>query len=198
MKNTKLYSIYGIYNITLDALRTIKYFKIGRKKEIISKKMTERIMLAVTAVNDCEMCSYGHTKMALNAGLSNDEIKAFLQGEFLEAPKEELKAIMFAQNYADEKTKIEQSVWNALLDEYKEEKSLAILGAIRMITMGNAYGIVFSSIKNRFKKGKGDKRSNIFYEICVVVLFLPMILVSFFHGLIKNILNRPLIKFKKL
>lgn len=164
MKNTKLYSIYEIYNITLDALRTIKYFKIGRKKEIISKKMTERIMLAVTAVNDCEMCSYGHTKMALNAGLSNDEIKAFLQGEFLEAPKEELKAIMFAQNYADEKTKIEQSVWNALLDEYKEEKSLAILGAIRMITMGNAYGIVFSSIKIASKKEKAIKEAIFFMK----------------------------------
>lgn len=195
MENRKLYSLHELYIITVDALRTIKYLRNGKKNGIIDKKMIERIMLAVTAVNKCEICSYEHTKMALNAGLSNDEIDSFLQGESLNAPKDELKAILFAQNYAFERTKVEKSVWNALVDEYKKEKSLAILGAIRMITMGNAYGIVFSSIKNRFKKGKGDKRSNLIYEICVLVLFLPIVLVALIHKTIKNLLNKPLITF---
>jgi AhpD family alkylhydroperoxidase len=38
-------------------------------------------MLAVTEVNGCEMCSYAHTKMALEAGLSNDEIQQMLAGD---------------------------------------------------------------------------------------------------------------------
>ncbi|MFC0273464.1 carboxymuconolactone decarboxylase family protein [Metabacillus herbersteinensis] len=34
-------------------------------------------MLAVTEVNGCEFCSYSHTKIALEQGMSQEEIKCF-------------------------------------------------------------------------------------------------------------------------
>ncbi|WP_256205872.1 carboxymuconolactone decarboxylase family protein [Carnobacterium iners] len=38
----------------------------------------ERIMLAVTQVNGCSVCSYTHTKMALEVGMKSEKIKNIL------------------------------------------------------------------------------------------------------------------------
>ncbi|UTB33936.1 MAG: carboxymuconolactone decarboxylase family protein [Methanobacterium sp. ERen5] len=70
-----LYSVQESYWIFYKGIRTMKYmFKAKRKKEL-SQKFIERIMLAVTEVNGCEICSYAHTKRALESGMSNEEIK---------------------------------------------------------------------------------------------------------------------------
>lgn len=49
--------------------------------------------------------SYGHTKIALEMGMSEDEIHQILTGQMDDYPPEESKAIFFAQHYADMKGK---------------------------------------------------------------------------------------------
>ena len=53
--------------------------KVGRimKGELISPAFRERLMLVVTAVNNCRMCSAVHTKQALLSGLSRQETESF-------------------------------------------------------------------------------------------------------------------------
>ena len=45
-----------------------------KKERQLSEHFIERIMLAVTEVNGCAVWSYAHTKMALEAGMTNEEI----------------------------------------------------------------------------------------------------------------------------
>lgn len=50
-------------------------------------------MLEVTEVNGCEVCSYAHTKIALEKGLSNKEIQMLLSGNVERVSADEAVAI---------------------------------------------------------------------------------------------------------
>ena len=197
MKRKKLYSIFKFYDIMVKAFRSIPTMVRARKKGIITEQFQERLMLAVTSVNQCAMCSYAHTEMALKAGLNNSEIRDFLSGELHNAPKEELKGILFAQHYADSRTKPSRSTWREVVNEYGIEKAKGILAIVRIITMGNCIGIVFGSFGHRFTKKKSDPRSNIFYEILFIIsmiLFIPFALIQ---SLFLWLIHYPIIRFKK-
>lgn len=185
MKKTagrKLYSLKETYRITYQAFRSIKAFKAAKGDGILSDPFIERIMLAVTEVNGCEVCSFAHTKMALEAGLSNEEIESMLAGVMGDAPTDEMPAIMFAQHYADLRGRPSKKSWHRILEIYGLPKAKAILGTIRVIMMGNAYGVPWSSFFNRFK-GKADERSSLFYEIEMIAstfIFIPSALIHTF------------------
>ncbi len=68
----------------------------------IDHAFAEKIMLAVTQVNGCRWCSYGHSKAALAAGVSPAELQALLQQADLSGfPEREAVALTFAQHYAE-------------------------------------------------------------------------------------------------
>lgn len=178
MKNQfgrKLYTLREIYSITYNAIFSIARFRIVKSKNILSEQFIKRIMLAVTEVNGCEVCSYAHSKAALETGMSNDEIENLLSGINDSIPKEELTGIMFAQHYADSRGKPSKDALKRILKVYGRSKAEGIVAVVRIIMMGNAYGIPWSSFVNRFK-GKSDERCSLLYELSTIVstiLFLP-------------------------
>jgi AhpD family alkylhydroperoxidase len=62
------------------------------KSNLISNQFKEKIMLAVTAVNNCRYCEWGHTKMALEAGCSEEEIQQIMTHDFSSCDPDELIA----------------------------------------------------------------------------------------------------------
>lgn len=189
----KLFSIYEIYIIAVKAFRSIKFLKRGKKAGIFDDKFQERIMLAVTNVNKCAMCSYAHTEMALKAGLAQEEINAFVEGDFPDIPDEQVKAVLFGQHYADMRGKPKRAMWEEILKVYGKDLSYCILAAIRIMMFGNAIGIVIGSIRSRFKGKKGDPRSNVFYEIMFVLLLIPILLISPLQALLMDLFGMPVI-----
>lgn len=169
----KLYSISEIYSHIYKAMLIRGGSKGAISKGVLDKQFKERIMLAVTEVNSCDMCSYAHTKLALSSGMTNDEIKKLLTGDLTSAPEDELKAIMFAQHYAESRGNPDNDSWVSVVREYGRDKSIAILGSIRDIMVGNSLGIPLGSLKNRIKRN-ADPRSNLGYELSVVLLTVPM------------------------
>jgi len=153
-------------------------------------------MLAVTEVNGCEICSFEHTKMALEMGMSNDEIQMLLTGNTQNIPVEEVSAIFFAQTYADNRGKPTSNTWKRIVEVYGINKALGILGAIRMIMVGNIYGIPFSALRSRMR-GKPIKKSSLFYEISMILSIIIFLPVAFIHGLISDIVKIPIISFEK-
>lgn len=195
-KGKKLYSLREIYGISVSAFRSLRDLKQGRRSGLMSEQLQERIMLAVTGVNQCALCSYAHAEMALKAGLNNDEIKSFVSGEFPDIPDDEVKAVLFAQHYAENRGRPSAEAWNEILSAYGEEKAKAILASARMIMLGNAIGIIFGSIQSRFKTGKGDERSNVLYEALFVLMLFPMLLVTALQAWVLNRLRRPVLTIK--
>lgn len=189
----RLFSIFEVYVLAVKAFRSFKYIKRGRKANIFDEQFQERIMLAVTAVNRCPMCSYAHTGMALKAGMSNEEIKSFLAGEFPDVPVDQVKAIFFAQHYADERGKIDKELWEEIVREYGKAKAECILAAIRIMMFGNSLGIVIGSIGNRLKGKKGDGRSSVLYEIVFMLTLIPILLVGLLQALLFDLFRVPFI-----
>ncbi len=179
MTESRLFTLWEAYGIIYKAIRTFPYLIRGEKSGTMSKKLAERLMIAVTQVNGCAMCSWAHTKMALEAGLSAEEIGAMLSGEMRDVPKEEMKAVLFAQHYADTRGKPSCEAWRQTVSAYGQAKAMAILGAARGMMMGNAYGIPAGSLLGRMgvKRFHADARSSLPYELglmLTVILFPPI------------------------
>ena len=68
----------------------------------ISPALREKIMLAVSSVNECRYCQWGHTRLATAQGVPLDEVNEILGYQSLEARSSaEAAAILFAQDYAE-------------------------------------------------------------------------------------------------
>jgi AhpD family alkylhydroperoxidase len=117
----------------------------------ISHAFSEKIMLAVTHVNGCRYCSYAHTRMALQAGISETELHDLLMGEFSHIPAHELIAVLFAQHYAEHADRYDAAAWLKLIETYGAEAASDILTHIRVITFANLYGNTFDALLERLR-----------------------------------------------
>jgi len=191
----KLYSVRETYWVLYEGQRTMKYLFKSKKNNELSPEFIERIMLAVSEVNGCGICSYAHTRMALERGMSNEEIEKMLAGVIDDVPPDEVAAIMFAQHYADTKGSPSKETWQRIMEIYGRSKAMGILGAIRAIMIGNALGIGWSAFVSRLK-GKPDERSHILYEISMLLVVIPFFPISLVHALISNAKGVPIIRFE--
>lgn len=187
----KIYSLGEFFTALSKGLRTMKYMKAARKGGGMTAEFFERIMLAVTEVNGCEVCSYAHTRLALESGMSREEIQSLLSGNTLAIPEEETLGIMFAQHYADSRGNPSRASWERLEEAYGRSMALGILGVVRMIMIGNIYGIAFSAFRRRLK-GQPVRKSSLLYELGMllsVVVFLPAAVI---RNLAAILLKKPI------
>lgn len=191
----KKYTPCEFYTALYIGLRTNKYLKKAKKSGELGHEFIERIMLAVTEVNGCEICSYAHTKWALEAGLSDDEIRQILSGVSANIPAEELPAILFAQHYADTKGKPDKDAWVRVVGVYGQTKALGILGAVREIMIGNIYGAAASAFRSRLK-GKPYHNSNLFKELGMILSILVYFPVAAITGAAAGLLKKPVADFE--
>jgi len=190
----KLFSVIELFLIMTLAFRTIPQLRRAKTAGKMNKAFLERIMLAVTEVNGCAMCSYYHTKVALEAGFSAEEIRALLGGSFADVPQEQLSGVLFAQHYADERGKPSHASWEKIIAEYGETGAYGILAVTRMIMMGNAVGIPSGSFLLRFR-GKADPRSNVLYELLMMLAMIVFLPLAGIIAIVLNLLKVPIIKF---
>lgn len=154
------------------------------KDQRISRQFSERIIMAVTEVNGCRYCSYFHTQVSLHAGMKKDEIHRILEGDFVDAPQEELPALNFAQHYADSGGQPNTESVQFLEDVYGIDRAKEIVANIRAIMIGNALGNGFDALRTRFA-GNPAPNSSFWEELGVIFgpfVMIPTILVGrLFH-----------------
>lgn len=180
----KRYSVREIHEITRQAARTRPFLR--RSSLGGDRQFTERVMLAVTEVNGCEICSYAHARFALDAGLSEGEIRALLGGSSAGAPDHQLPAIAFAQHYADTRGRPDPSAWSDLVDTYGEREASGILAATRLMMWGNAVGIPLSSLRARLK-GRRYPGSTVRYELGTLGGSIAAVPFGLAHALLSRI-----------
>jgi len=185
----KKYNIFESFMNLFHAFRTTKYLKKAKKAGSLDEQFQERLMLAVTEVNGCAMCSYAHTRMALEAGLDSDSIKNLLSGTFDGIPEEQLPSVLFAQHYAETRGKPTKATWDQIVKDYNKTTALGILGAIRMIMVGNTYGMPFGSFILRFSRDKSkiDERSNLGYELIMLITVIPFTIIALIFAKLANL-----------
>jgi len=160
MKKTKNFNrrfYHNLLEIVVDAKAIFskrKQIKSLMKDGQISNAFRERIMLAVTEVNGCRYCQYAHAKMALEAGLSQDEIKALSSGSFHNCPVEEVPALLYAQHWAEKNGQPDIESRQKIVGLYDVSTVESMELAMRMIRMGNLLGNTWDYVLFRLSFGK--------------------------------------------
>mgnify|MGYP001096395884 CR=1 FL=1 len=137
-----------------------KQIKTLMQGELISNAFRERLMLTVTEVNGCRYCQYAHAKMALDAGLSQNEIEILSTGIFHHCPTEEVPALLYAQHWAEANAKPEPETRQNVIGIYGQEKVDAMELAMRMIRMGNLLGNTWDYFLYRISFGHWGKQTD--------------------------------------
>lgn len=156
----------------------------------VSKALAERAMLAVSRVNGCRYCTYGHSRAALKAGVPAEELSRLLAGDLGVVPADEAAAVVFAQHYAESGQRPDPAAWQRLVDEYGPDKAKDLLAYLRMITFGNLLGNTLDAFLGRFA-GRAAPGSTAGGELLVLVLVLVLSLVAAPFIIIARLFFRP-------
>jgi AhpD family alkylhydroperoxidase len=183
--NKRVFNIATFRAAVDDLVNDLDGIRATMRGKRVSKAFSERIMLAVTQVNGCRYCDYGHTRLALQAGMSPEEIAALAAGSFDQSPGEETIALMFAQHYAESKGQPDPESWQRLVETYGEDTARDILVYIRMITVGNLYGNTFDALLSRFR-GKPAPNSSLWQELGVLFGILVIVPVALIRRLVRR------------
>lgn len=135
----------------LAELKKIRRLMRGNQ---ISPCFRERLMLAVTSVNKCRYCAYGHSLRALEEGISAEEIQGLCIGTFDLSPEEELPALLYAQHWAECAGEVTPEAKEILISTFGVERAEAIEITIRLIQMGNLLGNTFDYFIYRITFGR--------------------------------------------
>lgn len=126
----------------------------------ISHAFRERLMMAVTAVNQCRYCAYFHSYVALASGIAPHEIEQLVRGEFTDAPVEEIPALVYAQHWAETNAQPDPAMRARFIATYGNDIAQAIELILRMIRIGNLLGNLGDYILYRLSFGRWGLPTN--------------------------------------
>lgn len=145
-----------------DFLDDARYMLQNREQiraamHLVDAVFRERLMLAVTQVNECRYCTSFHTKLALKTGLSPDEVQQLLEGVADQCPPDEITAILYARHWAEEAGHPDPESRDKLIETYGAAKAAAIEMILRMINAGNLSGNTWDYILYRIFGTQGKR-----------------------------------------
>ena len=119
----------------------------------LSPAFRERLMLAVTGVNQCRYCTFVHTRAALRSGVAKSELGGLSKGMFDGAPEEERTALVYAQHWADTKGCPDPEAVARLKATYGAEMADRIEATISFICLNNLCGNTFDWLLHKASFG---------------------------------------------
>lgn len=131
--------------------------ELRKAMRLLDPAFRERLMLTVTQVNGCRYCAQAHARIALEGGLAQEEIEALLSGVTAACPADEMKALLYAQHWAESGGAPSAAARATLLECYGEERTAAIESVLRMIQVGNLSGNTFDYLLYRLSGGRWGK-----------------------------------------
>ena len=107
----------------------------------ISRALREQVMLAVTSVNDCRYCDWGHTALALRSGVDLAALRQTLGSGSLSTDSTPGEvAIWYAQHVASQQGDADPGAERALAAAWTPAERAEIKAYITAITFGNLVG----------------------------------------------------------
>jgi len=129
--------------------------KSAMRSDLLTDPFRERLMLAVTEVNQCSYCRSFHVGQARKAGISPEEITEYLKGTIPEdIPENQKLAVCFAQHWAESGLQPDPDFQEQVIQAYGEQGYEAISLVLRMIWMGNLLGNTADYVLYRLSFGR--------------------------------------------
>lgn len=188
--NKRIFTLKDHFKIMNHAAKSFGLLMYVKKHKLFNKKFKERIMLAVTEVNGCELCSYVHTKISLSSGMNKHEIKGLLNGIKDDIPDDQLVGVLFGEYYASSHEQPEKYMINRLIEEYGREKAKTICAILGMITLTNSMGISMGLFKDRLMFRR-VKKSKILNELGIPLTTMTIFPILFMFYKVKSIFKTP-------
>lgn len=136
------------------AMRNRRLMRRDAEAGLVTSDFRERLMLAVTSVNECRYCSYVHARSALREGVKADEVEALLCGSVEGCPVEEGTALLYAIHFSEERGRPDGEARERVVSAYGPERAAAIERALRMIYAGNMLGNTVDWLMHRLTGGR--------------------------------------------
>jgi AhpD family alkylhydroperoxidase len=150
----RIYTVSGFFH---DIIAVLKHpgLALGVLWGIsLTLRFRERLFLAVISVNSCRYCTYVHTRSAMHAGLSQDDVNLLLDGVFDYVPIDEAKALLYAQHWADNDGQPDAQARADLIETYGSKQARVIEMALLLIRIGSLCGNTFDYCLFRLSCGR--------------------------------------------
>ncbi len=147
--NKRIYTWPAFRVAVTDVFSHMDELRRAARSGRVSGAFAEKIMLAVTRVNGCRYCAYGHTRAALAMGVPEVEIRQIMSGDLGNFSDEEAVALAFAQHYAESACRPDPAAKQRVEAYYGTDTAKDIQAYLRMITFGNLYGNTFDALLRR-------------------------------------------------
>ena len=142
-----------------------------------SKALREKVLLGVTAINDCRYCAWGHSHWAISQGIPLEEVNQILsnQDDSLKAnDTAEAAAILFGQHYAENLDQIDPESVKNLHNYFSQAQVREIVGFVYFITFTNLSGNTVDALLDRIR---GKRRSITVFQGVVGAVLAPLLFV---------------------
>ena len=142
-----------------------------------SKAVREKVMLGVTAINDCRYCAWGHSHWAAAQGIPLEEVNQILSsqvGALKASDPAEAAAILFGQHYAEQLDEIDPESVKNLRNFFSPPQVQEILGHVYLMTFTNLSGNTVDVLLERIR---GTGRPITVFEAVVGALLAPILFV---------------------
>ncbi len=136
--------------------------------------LREQIVVAVAKVNACRMCEHAHTRMALEAGVSNAELAALEDMDEAAFDRRAWLAIAHARQRtkADFVRPAVDEAEDALVEELGVQTYRDVEDVARVMTVANRIANTLNALSDRVR-GKPVPGSRLLDELLINILFLP-------------------------
>jgi AhpD family alkylhydroperoxidase len=138
------------------------------------RALREQIIVAVAKVNACGMCEHAHTRMALEAGVSDAELAALENMDETAFDRRTWLAIAHARERTKAKfaPAVEAASQEALGQALGAQARSDVEDVARVMTVANRIANTLNALPDRWR-GKPVPESRIFDELVINFLFLP-------------------------
>jgi len=148
-----------------------------------SRALREKVMLAVSSVNDCRYCNWVHTGLALAKGVDLDELQQVLDhGTFGKLGSRDATAILFAQHFAATARQPTADARAALAREFTAYQRAEIMSYVHGIYFLNLTGNSYDAWLARFAGQKVESGHPAAEAMAAILLAPALALVRLCSG----------------
>jgi AhpD family alkylhydroperoxidase len=140
----------------------------------LPRALREQIIVAVAQVNACRMCEHAHTRMALEAGVSDAELAALENMDESAFNRRDWLAIAHARERTQAKFApvLEDASHEGLSEALGTQALRDVEAVARVMTVANRIANTLNALSDRWR-GRPVPESRLFDELVINVVFLP-------------------------
>jgi AhpD family alkylhydroperoxidase len=140
----------------------------------LPRAMREKVIVAVAQANACRMCEHAHTRMALQAGVTDAELAALEQMDERTLDRRTWLALAYARERAkaDFAPVSDTEARRTLAEELGPQTLRDVEDVARVMTVANRVANTLNALSDR-RRGRPVPGSRLADEIVINVLFLP-------------------------